>query len=84
MTPRSPAPAEQPLGHVTALIEAGGHILVGRLDPIRCAAVAYDGSAAVAMLRRQTAETVPQLLERLDAAVAQAWRSGSVVDDINE
>ena len=83
VTPHPPAPIDQPLGHISALIAAGGHILVGRLDPIECAAIAYDGSTAVAMLRRKTAETLPQLLERLDAAVGQAWRTGSVVDDLN-
>jgi len=83
VTPRSPQDVTQPLGHLTALIEAGGHILVGRLDPIPRAAIAYDGSTAVAMLRGQTTESVPQLLERLDIAIAQAWRSGLRVDDIN-
>ena len=46
VTPRSPQDVTQPLGHLTALIEAGGHILVGRLDPIPRAAIAYDGEPA--------------------------------------
>lgn len=80
---RGPTPPDQPLSHLTGLSEASGHILVGRLDPVACAAIAYDGSATVAILRRQAAESAPQLIQRLDAAVAQARRSGSPVDDIN-
>ena len=78
-----PAAVDPPLANLTKLIEAGGQITVGRLAPIACVAIAHDGSTTVAMLRRQAAETVPQLLERLDAAVAQASRSGLPVDDIN-
>jgi hypothetical protein len=78
-----PTPVDWTLGNLTELIEASGHILVGKLDPIPCAAIAYDGSAAVAMLRRRTGETVPQLLQRLDAAVAEAQRSGIVIDEVN-
>jgi hypothetical protein len=36
------------------------------------------------MLRRRAAETVPDLLAQLDAAIATAQSSGSRVDEINK
>jgi len=72
------------LTHIQALIEQGGHIMVGAIHPIKNAAVAYDGTKAVAMLKGKAKESLPDLLARLDAAIATAKRTGQRVDEVNE
>lgn len=71
------------LPNIARLIEEGGHIMVGRVPPIDSAAIAYDGRKSLAMLRQQPQETVPQLLARLDHAIALAWTEHRFTDEIN-
>jgi len=52
--------------NIEALIEDGGDITVGAIDPIECAATAADGHNALAMLVRRDGETLNALLKRLD------------------
>lgn len=66
-----------------ALIDNGGHIMVGRVDPIALAAIAWDGRQAVAMLQCRNNETLPDLLQRLDLAIDSAKRQGRRVDEVN-
>jgi len=58
--------------------------MIGTVAPIRGAAVAHDGNKTLAMLRRRLGEAVPELLGRLDAAIATAKSTGSRVDEIND
>jgi hypothetical protein len=69
--------------NITAVIEAGGQIMVGTVAPIRDAAVAHDGQKTLAMLRRWPHEAIPDLLARLDAAINTAKATGTRVDEIN-
>ena len=71
------------LAHIQAVIDAGGQIMVGTVAPIKGAAVAHDGKQTLAMLRRRPREPIPDLLARLDAAIATAQSSGARVDEIN-
>lgn len=71
------------LAHIDQLIEEGGKITVGQIYPIGCEAIASDSHNSLAMLRRRPGETVPQLLERLDAAIALAWNDDRFTDEIN-
>ena len=71
------------LPHIAALIDAGGQISLGALDPIDCAAVANDDDQCLAMLCRRPGETLQQLLERLDAAIDLAWTEDQFTDEIN-
>ncbi len=73
----------EPLNHIRALIDNGGHIMVGRVDPIAFAAIAWDGRQAVAMLQCRNNETLPDLLQRLDLAIDSAKRQGRRVDEVN-
>lgn len=57
--------------------------MVGTVAPINGAAIAHDGKQTLAMLRRRPREAIPDLLARLDAAIATAQSSGSRVDEIN-
>lgn len=71
------------LGHIEALLDDGGQIMLGTVKPIVGAAVAHDGKQTLAMLKRQPNETVEQLLQRLDQAVYSAIVTGRRVDEIN-
>lgn len=65
------------------MIEDGGQISIGALPPIRCAAVANTDYNCLAMLQRRPAETLQQLLERLDAAIEHALETDELIDEIN-
>lgn len=56
---------------------------IGRIGPIRCAAVANDEYNMLAALVRRPGETLQQLLERLDAAVLLALEEDQFTDEIN-
>lgn len=75
--------ADAALANITELIDNGGQITLGAVHPIKCAAIATDGHACVAMLQRQPAETLQQLLERLDTAIGRARTTHERVDEIN-
>lgn len=80
------APAPRPCGplaHIAALIEQGGQVTVGRLDPVPCAAIASDEHNCLAMLQRRPGETLHDLLARLDTAIARAWTDDDFTDEIN-
>ena len=86
-TPKATAAAasstSSALAHIQAVIDGGGQIMVGTVAPIKGAAVAHDGKKTVAMLRRRPQELIPDLLARLDAAIATAQATGARVDEIN-
>lgn len=77
------SPRATPLANIQAVIDRGGQIMVGTVAPIRGAAVAHDGRKTLVMLRRRPREAIPDLLARLDAAIATAQSTGSRVDEIN-
>ena len=74
---------QSPLANIAALIDQGGQITLGALHPIKCAAIANDHHNCLAMLSRTSGETLSQLLNRLDTAIARAWATGEFTDEIN-
>ena len=72
------------LAHIEVLIDAGGQIMPGAVQSIVGAAVAHDGKKTLVMLKRRSAEPVSILLERLNAAIETALRTGTRVDEINK
>jgi hypothetical protein len=70
--------------HISALIDSGGQVMLGTVKPISNAAVAHDGKKTLAMLKKRPREDLQDLLERLDAAIAEARASGQRVDEINK
>ena len=68
---RVAAKPQFPLANIAALIDQGGQITIGALHPVACAAIANDEYNCLAMLSRTSGETLPQLLERLDSAIAR-------------
>jgi hypothetical protein len=83
VTSPSGAAARPLLANIAALIDHGGQITLGALDPIKCAAIANDEHNSLAMLQRRPGETMQQLLERLDAAIDLAWTADEFTDEIN-
>jgi hypothetical protein len=70
------------LPHLADLIDYG-EITLGTLDPVGGVATAVDGSNCLAMLVRRYGETLMQLLQRLDLAVALAFTEDTFTDEIN-
>jgi hypothetical protein len=70
------------LPHLAELINYG-EITLGTLDPVGGVATAVDGSNCLAMLIRRDGETLMQLLQRLDLAVALAFTEDIFTDEIN-
>ncbi len=81
--PRGVSPTGDALANIAALIDDGGQITIGRLDPIACAAIANDDHNCLAMLQRRPEESLRDLLVRLDDAIATAWNEEILIDEIN-
>jgi hypothetical protein len=71
------------LQNIVALIDSGGQISIGAIQPIPCAAIASDDHQTLAMLQRRHGENLHELLVRLDSAIATAWNEERFIDEIN-
>ena len=69
--------------HIQFLIDDGGSISIGRIDPLPCAAVASDGHTLYAALLGRNNESLVHLLNRLDAALDTAFTHNIYTDEIN-
>jgi hypothetical protein len=66
------------------LIDYGGEITLGRIPRTHlCAITASDEDQCLAMLQRRENETLVEMLDRLDAAVAYARENEEFIDEIN-
>lgn len=72
-----------PWPHIQFLIEDGGNITLGHIEPIPCAAIAADEHGMLAALVRHKDETLIDLLDRLDAALDAALTHQIFTDEIN-
>jgi hypothetical protein len=71
------------LKNIEFLIDGHGDLTLGRVGPIRCAAIACDEDQQLAALVRGKRESFEELLVRLDAAIGKAWEDEVRVDEIN-
>jgi hypothetical protein len=72
------------LDHIAALVEGGGEITLGQLDAIgKCVATATDDAQCLAMLVRRKGESLDALMQRLDAAIADAYENERFTDEVN-
>ena len=71
------------LKNIGSLIDGNGQVTLGRIGPVRCAAVAADEDQQLAALVRRRGESLENLLVRLDAAIEAAWEKGVFLDEIN-
>jgi hypothetical protein len=72
------------LSNIAALVENGGEITLGHLDAIgKCVATACDEAHCLAMLVRRKGESLDALMQRLDAAIADAYKNDRLIDEVN-
>ena len=69
--------------NIETLIDDGGSITVGALEPFECVASAADDDMCFAMLVRREGETLGALLTRLDTAVGLAWSDDVFTDEVS-
>lgn len=90
---RSPSPLRRITGaftpssiwpHIEEFVESGGHITIGPMPPIQCAAVAADHHNMLAALKRHDGETFNDLMHRLDHAVDLVMNQDALIDEIND
>jgi hypothetical protein len=67
---------------VTALLDAGGHVTLGRVEPMEGVAVAANGREVVAVLRRRSKESAADLMQRLEDALAAVAQGGAAVNEV--
>ena len=65
------------------LIDCDGTITIGEVVPVTGTAVAAQGRQVYAMLRINNIESLVEILDRLDTAVAKALDDGIYTDEIN-
>jgi hypothetical protein len=71
------------LGNIQSFLDnTRGQITIGEIPPIRRAALAAQGKKARVALVSKDAETIAQLLERLDAALGKAMAEDTVIDQV--
>ena len=82
---KSAAPKTAPVAfeNIELLIDGNGDITVGVLGPVRCAATAADEDQCLALLQRRPGESLVELLQRLDAAIADAYENDVFIDEVN-
>lgn len=72
------------LSNIAALVEGGGEITLGQLEATgKCVATACDDAQCLAMLVRRKGESLDALLQRLDAAIADAYENEHFTDEVN-
>ena len=72
------------LKNIAALVDGGGEITLGHLDTVgKCVATATDDAQCLAMLVRRKDESLDALLQRLDAAIVDAYENEHYTDEIN-
>jgi hypothetical protein len=81
-------PANKPDGtmhfeNIEALIDGEGDITIGSVASIPCVATAADHNQCLAMLVRRSGESLQDLLQRLDSAIASAYDDENYIDEVN-
>ena len=80
----TPSNADNRWPNLQELIDNDGSISVGRIPgQSRAAAIANDEYATYAMLVRRDGESLIDLMNRLDLAVASAFETETGIDEIN-
>jgi hypothetical protein len=80
---RSSKPAPVPWPTLSRFIDGGGHISIGRVPPIQCAAIANDEHIMYVALKRRRGESLTNLLSRLDESLKHCFDNEEFVDEIN-
>jgi hypothetical protein len=70
--------------NIEALIDGEGDITIGSVASIPCVATAADHHQCLAMLVRRPGESLHDLLQRLDSAIASAYDDENYIDEVND
>jgi hypothetical protein len=81
--PKPRSVTTSPFANIEWLIAEKGGIDVRDMSPIGCVAAAADQHMCYAMLTRRKGETLLELLQRLDKAIATASETSITVDEVN-
>jgi hypothetical protein len=73
----------QPFPNLEWILAEHGGISLSEISQVGCVAAAADQETCYAMLLRRKGETVLELLQRLDQAVATAAENNTKVDEVN-
>ena len=72
------------LQYIDDLISGDGQVTLGSIGPVGCCvAAASDGNQCLAMLVRDSNESLAALLARLDSAIEDAVEHDVFVDELN-
>jgi|GEM_PF-2454762 len=80
---RSKTASAVPFPTLQEFIDYGGHIDLGRIRPIECAAIASDEHTMYVALQRRSGETLIDLLSRLDNSLEYCLDNEEYIDEIN-
>lgn len=69
--------------NIDYFIDGVGEITLGRVGPIRCAAIAADEDQMLVALVRRPGEQLGALLARLDVALGGVFDGSDPIDEIN-
>jgi hypothetical protein len=76
-------PSTVPYPALEALIGDGGQVTLGAVGPVRNAAIASMPTGMMAGLVRRKSETLPQILQRLDAALVQSVVENRIISEFD-
>jgi hypothetical protein len=68
--------------NITALVANAGHVTIGHIAHVECAAIAADEHTVYATVVRREGESVDQLLQRLDEAIGRALHEGVYTNEV--
>jgi hypothetical protein len=69
--------------HITALVANAGHVTVGHIAHIECAAIAADEHTVFATVVRRQGESFDELLQRLEQAIGRALNEGVFTNEVD-
>ena len=83
MSKPSTTTVDERFEHIQAFFDkTRGQLTIGEIPPIRRAALAAVGKKVRVALVCGDKESVPELLQRLNAALGQAARDNTVIDEV--
>ena len=83
MNKTSSTTAEERFEHIQSFFDTTrGQLTIGEIPPIRRAALAAVGKKVRVALVCGEKETVPELLQRLNAALGQTAKDDTVIDEV--
>jgi hypothetical protein len=71
------------LPHITALLDGGGHVTLGCVEPFHNIAIAATERKVFASLKPNKGESAADLMQRLDDALNHAAHGGAPINEIS-